>query len=83
MTAADTAAADRPSAEKASTDVEKSSGQTPVDKENQVQDAPFIPSSDQEYNVTFKTWIVVAVRLTSTQLPDSSYITHAHGIHVQ
>lgn len=62
MTAADTATADRPSAEKASTDIEKNNGQAPAHNENTAKEVSYIPQSDEEYNVTFKTWIVVWVR---------------------
>lgn len=44
-------------AEKPSTDVEHTSG-AHVKNEN------YIPYSDEEYNVTFKTWIVVGVCLS-------------------
>lgn len=55
------AAVDRPSAEKASTDIEKTAP-TPAHDENTVKrEGDFIPQSDEEYNVTFKTWIVVWV----------------------
>ena len=41
-------------AEKNSTDVEHTSG-------GKVQSGGYIPQNDEEYNVTFKTWIVVGV----------------------
>lgn len=51
----------RPSAEKASTDIEKPAP-TPAQEENTVKrEGDYIPQSDEEYNVTFKTWIVVWV----------------------
>lgn len=64
MSAADptNAAIDRPSAEKGSTDIEKPAP-APAHDENAVKrEGDFIPQSDEEYNVTFKTWIVVWVR---------------------
>lgn len=52
---------DRPSAEKGSTDIEKPAP-APDHNENSVKrEGNYIPQSDEEYNVTFKTWIVVWV----------------------
>lgn len=54
----------RPSAEKGSTDTEKVG--EPTHNETVTQDASYIPQSDEEYNVTFKTWIVVWVCAPTT-----------------
>jgi hypothetical protein len=50
--------------EKISTDVEKVQPASPVHAEHALEkEASYIPQSDEEYQVTFKTWIVVSVRL--------------------
>ncbi|CAH0047858.1 unnamed protein product [Clonostachys solani] len=48
--------------EKGSTDVEKVQPATPIHAEHAPkEEASYIPQSDEEYQVTFKTWIVVSI----------------------
>lgn len=47
-------------------DIEKSSHD-----ENAIRQASYMPQSDEEYNVTFKTWIVVWVSIGSLSLAPS------------
>lgn len=43
--------------------IEKSASEPSLEKsDNAAQDASYIPEKDEEYQVTFKTWIVVLVR---------------------
>ena len=60
-TATANAADGRASADKLSTDIEKPAP-APAHEENSAKrEVDYIPQSDEEYNVTFKTWIVVWV----------------------
>jgi hypothetical protein len=63
MTATETASAERTSANDVSVDIEKPR-ESHVHQETSTaeKDAAYIPQSDEEYNVTLKTWIVVWVR---------------------
>jgi hypothetical protein len=45
-------------------DLEKESSESPT-----TQATPYIPANDEEYNVTFKTWIVVCVSRDPSRKP--------------
>ena len=56
---------EQPVEKHSSDDIEKAP-ETAVHTETQDKTVDYIPQSDEEYNVTFKTWIVVSVGTPST-----------------